>query len=251
MALVGADIEQLRQLSRAFNLAAERLEATAGEVTGRLASAPWQGPDADRYRSQWNGESLLLIRSVIGALRAAATVVDKNAAEQEQASAGAGAGQLSGGMVPAGPGGHIPTQGSSPLVDIRNFLNSNAAWPVTWGTLLDQATPLGPILPLLDALGLADDSSLSPQDKIIEATNALTDLGGGVLKGRGGPVGYLGGVAVAQWGDVAANVARADFSASTLQATVDYISTDPGGAFVAAKDAVVAYVPKLFSNLLR
>ena len=255
MALIGADVDQLRLLSRTIDHSAERLEAMAGEVTSRLTSTPWNGPDADRYRAQWQGESLALVRNVAGALRSVASELERNAAEQENASSAAGGSAADGPFSPsgsfAGPsGGFAGGEPSNPLVDMRNFLNSNAAWPISWGTALDQITPLGPLLPLIDALGLAGDSSLSPEEKIIQATNSMTDLGGGVLKKIGGPVGYLGGVAVAQWGDVAAQVARADFSASAIQTTSDYIARDPVGAFNAAKDAVLGYVPKLFSNLL-
>jgi hypothetical protein len=249
MALVGADIEQMRSLARTLNQAAERLEGMAGEVTGRLASATWTGPDADRYRSQWHGESLALLRGVVGALRAAATTVDRNAAEQTQASSAVGSPQGLGSVLASG----ATSAPGNPLVGVRDFLNSNALWPITWGTLLGK-TDVGPVLPLLDALGLASDSRLSPDEKIIQATNSMTDLGGGYLKGLAAeaknPVFYLAGVAVSQWGDVAAQVAHADFSASTIKTTTDYIASDPGGAFNAAKDAVLGYVPKLFSNLL-
>ena len=256
MALIGADTDQLRQLSRTFTHAADRLEGMGSEVTGRLASASWAGPDADRYRSQWHGESLSLVRSVVGALRNASSVIDRNAAEQDQASSGGGGGASAGSLfgtvfAPGSPqidGGAF----ANPLVDMRNFLNSTATWPISWGTAVDRLTPLGPVLPLIDALGLAGDSSISPEEKIIQASNSMTDLGGGLLKKFTwmGPAGYLGGVAVQQWGDVAAQVARADFSASALQTTGDYIFRDPGGAFNAAKDAVVGYIPKLISNLL-
>jgi len=248
MGLVGADVDQMRTLARTLTDAAERLEGMAGEVTGRLSAAAWTGPDADRYRSQWHGESLSMMRGVVGALRAAAVAVDRNATEQEQASTGAGFGGS-----PAGIGTIVHAGGSessgNPLVNIRNFLGSNALWPMDWGTAIGM-TSAGPLVALMDALGLASDSSISPEDKIIKAGNSLTDLGGGMLKDLGGPVGYLSGVAVAQWGDVAANVAKADFSASAIQTTADYMSSDPGGAFDAAKDAVLGYVPKLFSNLL-
>jgi hypothetical protein len=65
---------------------------------------------------------------------------------------------------------------------------------------------------------------------------------------------------VSQWGDVATNFAEADFSSldfspSTLQSDVNYIASDPGGAFDAAKDAlgtgkdaVIGYMPKMLSN---
>lgn len=96
MALIGADTDQLRQLSSTLTHAADRLESMGSEVSGRLASASWVGPDADRYRSQWHGESLSLVRSVVGALRDASSVIDRNAAEQDQASSGASAAALGG-----------------------------------------------------------------------------------------------------------------------------------------------------------
>lgn len=254
MTLVGADIEQMRTLARTLDQAAERLQGMAGEVTGRLASSAWTGPDADRYRSQWHGESLALLRGVVGALRTAATTVDRNAAEQTQASSAVGSSQGTGSVVVSG----VTSAPGNPLVGIRDFLKSNAVWPITWGTALGQleAGPIkvGSVVSLLDALGLASDSRLSPDEKIIEATNSMTDLGGGYLKGLAleakNPAFYLAGIAVSQWGDVAAQVAQADFSAPAVKTTTDYIASDPGGAFNAAKDAVLGYVPKLFSNLL-
>jgi hypothetical protein len=252
MGLVGADVDQMRTLARTLTQAAERLEGMASEVTGRLSSAAWTGPDASRYRSQWHGDSLSMIRGAVGALRAAATAIERNAVEQDQASTGTGGGALGGSSIrPNGSPGvsTVPEPARNPLVDIREWLQSDALWPMSWGTLLG-ATDLGPLVPLFDAMGLASDSGISPEQKLIEAANSATDLGGGLLKGLGGPVPYLAGVAVSQWGDVAAQVAQADFSAATLQTTTDYAASNPGGAFDAAKDAVLGYVPKLFSNLV-
>jgi uncharacterized protein YukE len=255
MGLVGADVDQMHTLARTLTNAAERLESTTATVSGSLSAVPWSGPDAERYRAQWHGESRATMRSVIAALQEAANTVSRNAAEQEKASAPTGsAGPLFSGVAqpPAIsnilPGG-FDGQPFNPLVGIRDFLGSNAAWPITWGTLLGPLDDYG-VLPLLDALGLASDSSMSDQAKIIAAGNSLTDLAGGLAKGKGGPIGYLGGVAIQQWGDVAAQVTQADFSSSGVETVTNYIASDPGGAFNAAKHAVVGYVPKLFSNLL-
>ena len=49
---------------------------------------------------------------------------------------------------------------------------------------------------------------------------------------------------------MAALASRADFSPSGVKTVTDYIATDPAGAFDAARDAVVGYVPKLFANLM-
>lgn len=90
MALVGADVDQLRALARTFEQAADRLEGLTRELSGRLQSTPWVGPDADRYRSRFQGESSAAIRSAAGALRAAATALQRNATEQDHASSGTG-----------------------------------------------------------------------------------------------------------------------------------------------------------------
>jgi hypothetical protein len=268
MAMVGADVDQLRTLARNLIRSAERLESMANEINGRLSATPWQGPDAGQFRSEWQGHSLSSIRGVVGALREAAALVERNADEQEQASSTTGAG---GSLGPIDAGGlespsvqpipmTTPAQRLlpelfadplAPFTDIRDFLGGNAVWPINTGFALGEAFPeLGPVLPLLDALGLAGDSSLSPDNKIVEATHSLTDLGGGFLKDViPGQFGYLAGVAVTQWGDVAYEVSKADFSPAALATTRDYIASDPGGAFDAARDAVLGYVPKLISNL--
>jgi hypothetical protein len=252
MGVVGADVDRLRALARTLGSAADRLENSASVVTSQLGGTRWVGPDAEHYRSQWQASSLGLIRQAVTALRDAAGAIERNAADQEQTSRAETAG-----LAPSGPGpswAHIlpaPVDGgdTNPLVDIRDFLKSNALWPITWDTMFatfDRSS----VLSLLDALGLAADHRLDDGERLLEASGSAADLAGDLLKSVRPPVGYLAGVAVSQWGDVLTAVARADFSASTLQNAVDYITDHPVGAFEAARDAVVDYVPKLFSNLL-
>jgi hypothetical protein len=126
---------------------------------------------------------------------------------------------------------------------------SNAVWPITWGTPVGSAGRMGSVAaPRCARIG----RRLQPDRRTTHHRSAELDddLAGGLLKSGGGPVGYLSGVAVAQWGDVIAQTAQADFSASTLQTTTDYIATNPAGAFEAARDAAIGYIPKLFSNVL-
>lgn len=260
MAVVGADLDQMHALARTLEQAADRLEAASGTVTGMLSSVRWSGPDSERYRQQWHSQSQPTMRTVAGALREAAHTVTRNATEQEQASSASGGGSSSdsgfGGRSPAslapGLAGLMPhgyeTLPYNVLKDVNDFRNSNLVWPITWGTALGQLDKFG-VGSLLDAIGLASDPTLSPEDKLIGAGNQFTDLVGGLVKGPN-PVSYLSGIAIQQWGDVAANAAKADFSASGVQTVTDYIAKDPVGSFNAAKDAVVQYIPKLFSNLL-
>ncbi|WP_396910864.1 WXG100 family type VII secretion target [Mycolicibacterium sp.] len=251
--LVGADVDQLRALARTLIQAADRLESSVASVTGTLSAVRWSGPDGERFRSQWHSESQAKLRSVVAALRDTSNTLSRNADEQDRASAAGSAGvPVSTMAAPSqwAPGfpGLSGTQPLNPLAGIRDFLNSNAAWPITWGTALGGVDGVG-VLPLLDALGLAGDSRLGPDEKMSEAAEALVGLGAGQLKDKGA-VGYLSGVALQQWTDVAILAGQADFSAPGLTTVTDYLATDPGGAFDAAKDAVIGYVPKLFSNLL-
>jgi uncharacterized protein YukE len=243
----GGDPDQMRTLARAFEQAAQRLENVGREVSSRLSGTPWAGPDADRYRSQWHGESLAKMRGVVSALHDAAAALQRNASEQEKVSSAAGGASSSGPLPTGTPQGGL----ANPLVGIGKWLDDSTIWPIQNGTAMSW-TPLGDYVPLMDAAGLAADTGMDPKDKLIDASGQLIDLGGGQLRSEGFEKGnlpmYLGGVATSQWGDVATNFAKADFSASTLQSNADYIATDPGGAFDAAKDAVVGYIPKLVSN---
>lgn len=254
MSLVGADVDQLRTLARTLTQAADRLESMTSEVTSRLAATPWTGSDAEQYRSQWHGQSLAQVRTAVGALRDAATKIERNANEQEQTSAAA-TGTAVGTSGPIGSVSNLDafrsTNGTEPLnpfVNARDFLNSNLAWPITWGTAIDELSGPVPVVPLLDALGIVTDPSLTTGEKWSEATNLMTDIAGDAIKDIGGPTAYLAGFAVQQWGDVVHLASQADFSASGLQTTGDYIASDPAGAFDAAATAVLDYVPKLFSN---
>lgn len=255
MALVGADVEALRALARTLSQAAERLEAMTSSLNGALSRVQWVGQDAERFRADWQQLSRAQVTAAATALRDAAQALQRNALEQEQASAatagvsGVFAGSPSSLPPPMPPLPFTASPGLlDPFVDGRDFLNQTPIWPITWGTLLSGAGVDG--LSLVDALGLAGDTRLDDGEKIIQAGNSATDLIGGLLKGSDTPVGYLAGVATQQWGDVFANAARDDFSPAGIKTVTDYIAQDPGGAFDAAKDAVVGYLPKLFSNLV-
>lgn len=126
MAVVGADVEQLRALARTLTQAADRLESTTSQVTGRLSVTSWTGPDAERYRAQWHGESTAAVRTVVTALRSAAATVQRNAGEQEAASM---AGGSRAGVVPVTGGGdadHPLTDALATLLGVGAMANDVA-----------------------------------------------------------------------------------------------------------------------------
>lgn len=100
MAVSGADPEQLRALARQLDAAAERLDGTGRSLTALVGNqSSWRGTDADRFRSQWNGQSARVIDTVAQSLRQASDTLRHNAAEQDTASS-ADSGQMSGAAGP-------------------------------------------------------------------------------------------------------------------------------------------------------
>lgn len=88
---VGADIEQLNTLAKAFNDAALELERMTKSVHQAAAGSAWKGQDADTFRNDWNGKARGMLNNASTTLRQASETVRQNAKEQAQAS-GLGAG---------------------------------------------------------------------------------------------------------------------------------------------------------------
>ncbi len=284
---VGADVDQLRELSRRFATAADRLRGVVTETSRRLDSVRWVGPDSERFRTQWQGESAGRLRSAADALQAAAAALQRNADEQEQASSagadiaagGFGLGQPrhawgwpgDGGATPwfLNPGGGIPDPGMTqtlpsgnngvgpqwgfpnPFEEYRDFVGQTPIWPISIGTAIGM-TPLGGAMHYADAAALAFDDRLGAGERVADGASFAADLVGGGLRKAGfdsrNPVLYLSGVATSQWGDVVSEFAKADFSPATVANNVEFIAAHPGEAFDAARDAVANYIPKLISN---
>lgn len=113
MAIVGADVEQLRALARQMREKAEHLESSIARPLSRsIDTSPWKGADAEAFRQQWQADLASKIRQVVTALREAADKASRNAEEQDKASSAtsgtsaAHAGTSSGGAsAPTPPGG--------------------------------------------------------------------------------------------------------------------------------------------------
>ena len=121
MALVGADVGALRALARTLSQAADRLDQTNSAVSGGLSNVRWSGPDADRFGAVWQQQSRKSLSSAATALREAAQALQRNALEQEQASA------ATGGALPGstGSGSAMPSVAGRPLVGSRCSIRSS------------------------------------------------------------------------------------------------------------------------------
>lgn len=106
----GADVGQLRELASQMRLSSRRLTATVSELTAGLMSTPWQGPDADDFRSQWQSHHRQALARVAEQLSARGDELIRQADQQEQTSSVGGAPHAP--SRPSGP--HTPGLPTSP-----------------------------------------------------------------------------------------------------------------------------------------
>ena len=88
--LYGADVEQLRSLSKSMGLSGSRLSDTERRINSLVAGAAWQGADAGRFRSEWSGTLKPLLSRASQSLAEASKLLLSQANEQEAASAQGG-----------------------------------------------------------------------------------------------------------------------------------------------------------------
>jgi uncharacterized protein YukE len=86
MALFGADIEQVQQLSTQLNAKASDIQSIISQLSSAINSVSWVGPDAERFRSDWQGQHVAQLKQVVSALQTASQNARRNAQEQQSAS---------------------------------------------------------------------------------------------------------------------------------------------------------------------
>lgn len=93
MTVDGADPEQLRLAAKQLTQAADQLQGSVKSLGSVISNASfWRGPDSDRFRSQWHGQSVRSITNTVDALHNAANILRRNADEQDTASKADGGG---------------------------------------------------------------------------------------------------------------------------------------------------------------
>jgi uncharacterized protein YukE len=88
MPVYGADVEQLEQLARKFDEESKNIRQAMTTVTGQMGQTWWQGPDANRFRSEWESTHRSALSRLADSLQQAAQQVKKQASEQRQVSGG-------------------------------------------------------------------------------------------------------------------------------------------------------------------
>jgi uncharacterized protein YukE len=86
MAQLGNDPEQLDHLSKKFEQEAQQIAQATQQISSQVNSVWWKGPDADRFRNEWEGQFSAQLKKIAEALRQTGTIVRKQAQQQRQTS---------------------------------------------------------------------------------------------------------------------------------------------------------------------
>ena len=82
----GMDIAQVQQLGTQLMARSEEIKTAASQLQGLLDGTPWLGPDAEKFREEWNGTHMAALNQVAAALADAGQRAQIHASEQESAS---------------------------------------------------------------------------------------------------------------------------------------------------------------------
>ncbi|HIY24437.1 MAG TPA: WXG100 family type VII secretion target [Candidatus Brachybacterium merdigallinarum] len=82
----GMNIEEVRRLAAQLEEAAEEIAAIQEELTSGLEEVDWTGPDADRFRGQWNGDMVPALQQIMQSVADLGESANRNADQQETTS---------------------------------------------------------------------------------------------------------------------------------------------------------------------
>ncbi|MFK0072846.1 hypothetical protein [Arthrobacter woluwensis] len=102
----GADVEQLRALSKSMGLSGSRLKNTEMQVNSLVSGVAWKGDDGERFRREWSSTLRPMLHKASQSLSDASKLLLGQADEQQSAS-------TNGGSVGGGPGGGPGAPGGS------------------------------------------------------------------------------------------------------------------------------------------
>lgn len=88
MAKLGLDPEALTTLQRQLRTDAAAIKSLTTKLDGLLRAAWWEGPDATKFRGEWDGGHKAQLTRIAAELEAAAQAVGKHVTQQQQASSG-------------------------------------------------------------------------------------------------------------------------------------------------------------------
>jgi hypothetical protein len=118
--IYGADIAQLRSLSKSIGQSGTSLLGVEATVNSVVGSAVWKGADGERFRSEWSASLRPMLRKAGDSLRDQAKSLLVHADEQAKTSSGSSGGGPSaagGGTAPGSPLGTLLAPVLDPVLD--------------------------------------------------------------------------------------------------------------------------------------
>jgi WXG100 family type VII secretion target len=88
MALLGADVEALRNLATRLSAGSNEIQNQKNQLNNMLDGVDWRGPDGDAFRNDWRSNHLPALDRIATALEEAGRQATRNAQQQEDTSRG-------------------------------------------------------------------------------------------------------------------------------------------------------------------
>ncbi|WP_125773494.1 WXG100 family type VII secretion target [Antribacter gilvus] len=82
----GLNVSQVRELGQRLTQKAEEVDQIVNQVSAQVESVSWKGPDAERFKNEWNSQHKTALKKAAESLREAGRNATKNAQMQEQTS---------------------------------------------------------------------------------------------------------------------------------------------------------------------
>jgi uncharacterized protein YukE len=86
MAVWGMDVQQVRELANVLGQKAGEIDTLISTITNKLSGTQWEGPDSQKFRSDWSGQLTSALKQVAQALRDTQQRAQQNAQDQESTS---------------------------------------------------------------------------------------------------------------------------------------------------------------------
>jgi uncharacterized protein YukE len=86
VAYYGIETEQMDQMGRQFESKAAEIQSLVAQLGRAVDGVGWSGPDADRFKTDWQGKHATELNAVSEVLRNAAQSIRRNMQEQQSAS---------------------------------------------------------------------------------------------------------------------------------------------------------------------
>ena len=83
----GMSIDEVRSMAEQMKLKAEEIRTATAHLSGLITDAPWNGPDAEQFRGDWEGTHQANLQAAATALAEAGDRGYAHADQQESASA--------------------------------------------------------------------------------------------------------------------------------------------------------------------